>query len=103
MKVLNRKLIQPAVAIGIAIMMTSPAFAAGGNGIFASIDTVFQYVVDTLMGTTGRLIAIIIFVGTILAAWAGYRSFWTIGTGILFIAVFFGGPQIVDFIRNAAQ
>lgn len=103
MKVLNRKYIKPAVAIGIGLLMTSPAFAAGGSGIFSSLDTVFQNVVDTLSGTTGRLVAIIIFMGTIVAAWVGYRSFWTIGVGIVFIAIFFGGPQIVDFIRNAAQ
>lgn len=103
MKVLNRKPIKAAMAIGIGLLMTSPAFAAGGSGIFSSLDTVFQYVVDTLSGTTGRLVAIIIFMGTIVAAWVGYRSFWTIGVGIVFIAIFFGGPQIVDFIRDAAQ
>lgn len=101
--VLTRKIIKPAVAIGIAALMTSPAFAAGSGGIFSSLDTVFQYIVDTLSGTTGRLVAIIIFMGTIIAAWVGYRSFWTIGVGLVFIVLFFAGPQIVDFIRDAAQ
>lgn len=104
MKITGKRLVKPLLTVGFTVLITGTAFAAGGGGgIFSSVDTIFQYIVDAFSGTTGKYIAIIIFSVIVLAAWVGYKNFWHIGLAAVFIALFFGAKKFVEFIIDAAM
>lgn len=78
-----------------ALVMTEPAYAAGGG-----IEKVMQNIVDLLTGNTARLLAIIavIIVGI---GWSfGRVDMNKAGAVVVGIAVVFGAAEIVDMMMK---
>jgi type IV secretion system protein VirB2 len=89
-----------ALAVALATMAASPAFATGG-GTLQPVQSTLQTLVQTLTGPISTSLAILAVIALGMLAFVG-RLAWGIAGSVIFgIVLVFGSTQIVQFFQSA--
>lgn len=91
------------LAVGVSILLSSPALAQTSGGAGGNIGTFIQNIISLLNNNVIRGLAIIAIIVTGIAWMFGHLDLRRAGTVIVGIIVIFGAATIVDLITGGAS
>ncbi|WP_273760279.1 TrbC/VirB2 family protein [Bartonella sp. ML70XJBT.G] len=78
-----------------ALILIEPSYAADTSQGFGKLDSVLKSIVDTMTGTTAKLIAVICVIGVGIAWMYGFFDLRKAAFVIIGIGIVFGAPALV--------